>query len=249
MYTLRNFHTEEMHTPHYVKKVVLTQVGDAVVSSKLDFQIGYYNKTAKLWLNDEQDVEDALDLLRKNGKLTFWCMGLGRRERAKRSFDEDSDVEDDENVSAHVSKKRKVSSSEEKASRVSELKTQLRQKHGPAYSSVQYALWAEMIVGGTHDNSDEPPPVPMFNAQRHRGRPSSSNLAVALTDVADKIANALSPATTPSRVGTSPGKCVELRGKYIQQLKDLVNLREIGALNSEEYEEQRQVLVNLMRKL
>ena len=124
------------------------------------------------------------------------------------------------NVSAHVSKKRKVcSTSEEKAARVSELKAQLRQKHGPAYSSVQYALWAETIIGGTHESCDEAPPVPMFNAQRHRGRPSSSNLAVALTDVADKIANALSPATTPSRTSSattsSPGKCVELRGKYI----------------------------------
>ena len=100
-----------------------------------------------------------------------------------------------------------------------------------------------------------PPPVPMFGAHHPRGRPSPGNLADALTDVADKIASAsaLSPAATPTRSPSgslsSPSKSVELRGKYIQQLKDIVNLRDIGALTDVEYEEQRSVLVNLMRKV
>ena len=111
-----------------------------------------------------------------------------------------------------------------------------------------------MIVGGTHESLDEPPPVPMFGAQRPRGRPSTGNLADALTDVADKITNALSPPTSQPRnlsgnYSQSPSKSVELRGKYIQQLKEMVNLRDIGALTAEEYEEQRSVVVNLMRKL
>jgi len=48
---------------------------------------------------------------------------------------------------------------------------------------------------------------------------------------------------------SSPTKSVELRGKYIQQLKEMVNLHDIGALTDEEYEEQRSVVVSLMRKL
>jgi hypothetical protein len=39
---------------------------------------------------------------------------------------------------------------------------------------------------------------------------------------------------------------VNLRGKYIQQLKELVDLRDMGALNEEEYEEHRSAVVNLM---
>lgn len=151
-------------------------------------------------------------------------------------------------------KKRKVTTSEEKVSRVNEIKSQLRQKHGSRYSNVQYALWAEMMVGGTHESTDEPPPVPMFGANRRRGRPSSGNLADALTEVASKIASALSPdgsrqACTSVGNYSSPTKSVELRGKYIQQLKEMVNLHDIGALTDEEYEEQRSVVVSLMRKL
>lgn len=100
---------------------------------------------------------------------------------------------------------------------------------------------------------DEPPPVPMFGAHRPRGRTSTGNLADALTEVAGKIASALSPPTCqthdPSGTYSSPNKSVELRGKYIHQLKEIVNLRDIGALTDEEYEEQRSVLVSLMRKL
>ena len=44
-----------------------------------------------------------------------------------------------------------------------------------------------LIVGGTHDSMDEAPPVPMFGANRPRGRPSTGNLADALTDVADRL--------------------------------------------------------------
>ena len=206
-----------------------------------------YNKTSKLWLNNEQDVRDTLAILKRSGKLTIWCMGL----RPRHNSDRDSDAEDS---SEQVpTKKRKISTlSEERASRVRELKVQLRQKHGPKYRSVQDALWAEMIVGGTHENMEEPPPVPMFGAHRPRGRPSPGNLGDALTDVADKIASALSPAATPTRSPSgslsSPSKSVELRGKYIQQLKDIVNLRDIGALTDVEYE-QRSVPVNLMRKV
>ena len=36
------------------------------------------------------------------------------------------------------------------------LKTQLREKHGPQFSGVQYALWAETIAAGTHESLEEP---------------------------------------------------------------------------------------------
>ena len=47
----------------------------------------------------------------------------------------------------------------------------------------------------------------------------------------------------------SPSKSVELRSKYMQQPRELVNLHEIGALMTEEYKDQRPTLVDLMKKL
>ena len=107
-----------------------------------------------------------------------------------------------------------------------------------------------MMVRGTHDSTDEPPPVPMFGANP-RGRPSSGNLADAPTEVAGKIASTLSPdgsrqACTSVGNYSSATKSVELRGKYTQQLKEMVNLDDIGALTDEGYEEQRSVVVSLM---
>ena len=50
MYTLRNFTALSVHSPKDVKEAIFTQVGETVVSRKLDFQVGYYNKASKLWL-------------------------------------------------------------------------------------------------------------------------------------------------------------------------------------------------------
>jgi len=248
MYTLRRFNTDEMGTPDDIKEAIFIEVGDSAVSRRLDFPVGYFNKSNKLWLNNVQDVQAALALLFKNQKLTLWCMGIGKRKRSAN----DSDIDDDEEEQTIRPKKRRVSSaSEEKASRVIGVKSELREQHGTKYSMVQYALWAEMIIGGTHESTDEPPPVPMLNAHRPRGR-RNSGLGNTLTTVANKIATALSPAPTVSSSAgsmSSPLKNVELRGRYIHQLKDLVNLRDIGALTDDEYEEQRLHVVNLMRNL
>ena len=88
------------------------------------------------------------------------------------------------------------------------------------------------IIGGGHDSVDEPPAAPMFGAARARGKPSTSNanLTEAFKAMAGSIADALSPRPVSSSGSDSLSKAVNLRGKYIQQLKDLVNLKEIGAL-------------------
>ena len=65
---------------------------------------------------------------------------------------------------------KKKSVCEEQAIRVNDLKGQLRKKHGSAYAPVQYAMWAEMLVGGGHDSLDEPPATPMFGAARACGK-------------------------------------------------------------------------------
>ena len=247
MFVLRHLTSDDVSTISSLKRAMVQQVGESILSRKLNFQVGYYHKCTKLWLNNQQDLQDAL---RQSGKLTLWCVGL----EAGCDSDPDTDGSSDEPTSKQrPTKKRRLSTmSEERASRVNEIKTKLRLIHGSKFSNVQYALWAEMILGGTHESTDDPPPVPMFGAQRPRGRSSTGNLADALTDVADKIASALSPvsarACSPSGQ-YSPSKSVELRGKYMQQLKEMVNLRDIGALTSDEYEEQRSVVVNLMRQL
>ena len=121
-----------------------------------------------------------------------------------------------------------------------ELKKKLREKHGSDYSGIQFSIWAETIAAGNHDSLDNPPQGILNFGNHPRGR--SSHLEETLMNVVGKIASALSPAPTSStmpisRGMNSPSKSVELRGKYLQQLKEMVNLRDIGALTEDEYDQ------------
>ena len=109
--------------------------------------------------------------------------------------------------------------------------------------------------GHTWDSLEKAPPYPMFSEKRHRGHSARGDLNEALTGLANSIVGYLSPQTSTSRTSSclsgtlSPAKTAQLRSKYMEQLSDLVKLREIGALTNEEYEEQHQVIVDSMRKL
>ena len=60
--------------------------------------------------------------------------------------------------------------SEEKATRVQDLKDELEKKHCSKYNGCQYRLWAEMVFAGVHTDKEEPPQVPMFGNQHKRTR-------------------------------------------------------------------------------
>ncbi len=91
-----------------------------------------------------------------------WKADFSAWDRQTRLPDQPVTDSDEDLTSQRPAKKRKLTTSEEKASRVNELKTQLRQNHSSKYSGLQYALWAKMIVGGTYESMEEPSPVPMF---------------------------------------------------------------------------------------
>ena len=108
MFTLRNLTAEDINTPISVKEAVFEQVGEGIVSRKLDFQVGFCNKSAKMWLNNEQDVQDALAILKQSGRVTFWCMGLGKRHgRSRCDSDRDSDDEVSDKLNSQTPAKRR----------------------------------------------------------------------------------------------------------------------------------------------
>ena len=71
---------------------------------------------------------------------------------------------------------KKKSATEERVTCVNEVKMQLCDQHGTLYSGVQYTMWAEMIVAGSHESLEEPPQCPMFGTKRPHGQ--SNSLAV-----------------------------------------------------------------------
>ena len=67
VYTLRDVTQEDMQTPDSLKAMIFEQVGDAV-SDKMDFPLGYYCKSKKVWINNEHDVHDAIQLMKEIGR-------------------------------------------------------------------------------------------------------------------------------------------------------------------------------------
>lgn len=110
-----------------------------------------------------------------------------------------------------------------------------------------------MKITGMWNSLEDVPPYPMFGEHRKQKVYSASGeLGEALTSLARSVSFALSPpqpATTSSSITRSPTKTANLRSKYMEQLSELLKLRENGALSTDEYEEQRQVVVNSMRSL
>ncbi len=84
-------------------------------------------------------------------------------------------------------------------------------------------------------------------------RQKTDQLSNAFTDAARAVARAFSPPATPeastSAVGISPGKGVELRGKNFQQLRYLQQLYDDNVLTDTEYTEQKNMILEALRKL
>ena len=133
-----------------------------------------------------------------------------------------------------------------------ELRESLQAKHGPKYNAMQYTFWAEAMLAQTHDSTDEPPSSPLFNSGKSRRSGSSlteefSGLANSISDVMKH--NATTPTAAAAVDSPSKLKVVNLRSKYLEQIRELHSLFDMGALTVTEYEEQRQVVVDLMRQL
>ena len=130
----------------------------------------------------------------------------------------------------------------------------------------QLRLWARMISSGNHESTDDPPKVPAITGITPKKEKSS--LAVAISNAATTFAQALKPQvsvsaannsvvvthTTPpktvsSGIGISPVRSAELRSKKLQELRELQQLLEGNVITSEEFAEQKAVVLDSLRRL
>ena len=91
-------------------------------------------------------------------------------------------------------------------------------------------------MSGVYTDTQNPPPYPMFGKARR-------------TKSAVNQSTSESPGP-PSNLTLSPGtRAIELRGKCIDQIKEIVKLHEIGVLSDTEFERERLYYVNKMQEL
>ena len=121
-----------------------------------------------------------------------------------------------------------------------------------------YHSLARMIHCGTHDSYDIPPAIPMFSGSQPKKQKKES-LAETIAESVVAISKAFSsPSVQPnpspgsastSTLGMSPGKCVDIRIKNLQQFRYLQQLYEDNVLSETEFVEQKQNILASLRKL
>lgn len=120
-----------------------------------------------------------------------------------------------------------------------------------------------MICASIHSSKDDPPNIPAFHGcVAKKSRQQSASFSEAITGAAVAITKALngtstSESATESAIATphdpvgknSPGKVVDLRMKYLEQLKYVKELLENNILTEEEFIEQKEIILSAMREL
>ena len=152
-YILRNIACHKISTPTGLKEEILAQFGSDLVSDKLDFPVGYVKGGTKVWIRNESDVQDVWNFVRCGDNVSLWRHGVYVPSTSKKHHSSESSGDSDDSSTKKPKKKKRrkrVSVLEAKNNRVEEVVTNLRQKHGTRYTTVQYRLWAEMVDVGTH---------------------------------------------------------------------------------------------------
>ena len=125
--------SSNISTPQQLRQQILKQSGEKLVSSKLDFPVGYMKAGSKVWICSDADITDVWFLISKGDAITFWCHGIGKSSANIGSADPIFDDEDDNgnvDIRKPKRKKRKVTCLEEKNERIDKLVCKLREKHG-----------------------------------------------------------------------------------------------------------------------
>lgn len=224
-----------------LRDVLHSELGDDVPHK---YSIGYYEgrNHSKKWLTIDQDLV-VMNQKIPSGDVCLWC---------------DAQDISDENHSRERSPIRstKCGKREEKEKEIDEIFQDLKNRHGDGYSGPQLRLWARMIHNGVYEDQVDPPQVPMITGKPGTSnRPKSESLTEALTGAATAFAKVFktSPSRptnpTPPGVGISPCKAAELRMKHLEQLRYIQQLMEDQILSESEFMEQKEIILNTLRKM
>ncbi len=205
-----------------------------------DFNVGYYegSQHSKMWLVTVDDLKSMYTKYPKGGNIVLWCDGKSSETSTKHKRKSDAGSS---------------STRQEREEDVQSIYEELKELHSSEYDIPRLRLWARMIACYLHSDYDNPPDVPAFSPPAAK-RPRKENMCEALTGAAVAVVNAirdkpLSSDSSTSNLGISPRKSVELRMKNYEQLRYLQQLFDDGILNNKEYAEQKQSIIDSLRKL
>ena len=227
---------------------LIEEFGD-LMPSNISFLVGYFGQhNKKLSLSTTEDLGSMYASYSSPLKkvINLWCES---RER-------------DEELDLPKSKRQKMSKREEKESKVDEIVQELKENSDKGFSQAQYRLWARMIITGAHSSKDTPPQIPMFSGVPLKRKAAKITPEESIITAAAAIAKAVSVASSQTTIvnspqsqsplsisGVSPGRAADIRGKNFNQLSVLRKLLEDGVLSQDEFDEQKDIILEGLRKL
>lgn len=258
MFTLRNLNPTVALSCDQLKNTIRAQLKKEIIVG--DFDVGYVNGSNMVSVRTQADVAEVWSEVLAGKKVVLWCDGLkdGSKDNTTRGKKNprtvDENTSDEETHQMSKSKKKKTSQ-ENREERVQCTIEDLKEKHGSDFTPMQVRIWSEMISGGLHSSLDEPPISSMF-LRAGKGNNSTKKkedkncLSEAFTQAAVAISSALSP-RGPVNLGSgaSPAKIIESRSKCYKQLHDLSSLKESGVLTDNEYFDEKEAVLGVLRKL
>ena len=255
-FMLRNIDTRNISTCSQLRALIRNQLSTDITQGSFD--IGYLQNNMVVSVRNEEDLAEIWANLCKGTSVMLWCDGLKQTaesastsssRKRKRQVTPESDLEcGSEEEDTGQSKRKK------KEDKITTIIADLKKRHGDSYTTMQYRIWAEMISGGLHNSSTDPPSTSMFaraggNHVNTGGSKKSSNDAASC--VLNQLTSALlpRPPTNPSSKSDSPGKIIENRSKCYRQLGELKNLHESGLISEDEYARERECIMGTLKNL
>ena len=115
------------------------------------------------------------------------------------------------------------------------------------FGNLQYRIWAETVVSGSHESYDDPPRGSFFSPKAQTVKKACSH-GQSSPGPSPGGRNSPQPSMSSSAVLT-PGKSAQLRSTYIKQIKELHDLLEVGAITTDHFAKQRDTLLVQMDTL
>lgn len=231
----------------------------SLLPETLDFKIGYIcgKQSTKYWLMCQKDLENMNESLSNSkGSVLLWC--------------DARDQQQYEGKRQKKAEKEPPSKRQQIEDELEEIYQELKTKHGNEYSIPQLRCWARLIMTGKHQRKDN---IPEFLVNQPK-KPKQMSLAEAISGAVKTFSDAVkSPATTTllviennnsntsssststafpktaNSVGISSSKISDLRMKKLQELRELQALLEQNVLTQQEFTEQKQLVLDSLRKL
>ena len=105
-YVLRGVGPQNVTSSIHLKQQIFEQLGCKLVSSKLDFPVGYNKLGSKLWIRSDADIKDVWSFMDRGESVSFWCHAL---HAVQSPNSEDDNTDDDFPIRKPKRKKRKKS--------------------------------------------------------------------------------------------------------------------------------------------